>query len=91
MQFPSVSARYILNLLLNLRGISDHSYLFELAERLQLDLNRKFQDLSHGNKQKVGIVQAFMHKPKLLILDEPTLGLDPVSYTHLTLPTTSRV
>jgi len=83
MQFPSVSARYILNLLLNLRGISDRSYLFELAERLQLDLNRKFQDLSHGNKQKVGIVQAFMHKPKLLILDEPTLGLDPIIQREL--------
>ena len=67
MQFPGASAGYILNLLLNFREIDDRSYLNELAERLQLDLTRKFQDLSHGNKQKVGIVQAFMHKPKLLI------------------------
>lgn len=83
MQFPGVSAGYILNLLLNMRGITDRSYLFELAEQLQLDLTRKFQDLSHGNKQKVGIVQAFMHKPKLLILDEPTLGLDPLIQREL--------
>ncbi len=83
MQFPGASAGYILNLLLNFREIDDRSYLNELAERLQLDLTRKFQDLSHGNKQKVGIVQAFMHKPKLLILDEPTLGLDPLIQREL--------
>ena len=83
MQFPGVSAGYILNLLLNLRGITDRTFLLELADRLQLDLTRKFQDLSHGNKQKVGIVQAFMHKPKLLILDEPTLGLDPLIQREL--------
>ena len=83
MQFPGVTAGYILNLLLNMRGIHDRKFLNELAERLQLDLTRKFQDLSHGNKQKVGIVQAFMHKPKLLILDEPTLGLDPLIQREL--------
>ena len=83
MQFPGASAGYILNLLLNFREIDDHNFLNELAERLQLDLTRKFQDLSHGNKQKVGIVQAFMHKPKLLILDEPTLGLDPLIQREL--------
>ena len=83
MQFPSVTAGYILNLLLNMRGIKDREYVKELAEKLQLDLNRKFQELSHGNKQKVGIIQAFMHKPKLLILDEPTLGLDPIIQREL--------
>ncbi len=77
MQFPGVTAGYILELLMNMRGISDKSAIYELSERLQLDLSRKFQDLSHGNKQKVGLVQAFMHRPKILILDEPTLGLDP--------------
>lgn len=78
LQFPSVTAGYILNLLLNLRGISDRTKLHELAERLQLDLSRKYQELSHGNKQKVGLIQAIAHQPKLLILDEPTLGLDPI-------------
>jgi ABC-2 type transport system ATP-binding protein len=49
-----------------------------LAQRLQLDTTRKIEDLSFGNKKKVGIIQALMHKPKLLILDEPTAGLDPL-------------
>lgn len=49
-----------------------------LAERLGLDLNRPVHTLSKGNKQKLGIVQAFMHEPPLLVLDEPTSGLDPL-------------
>lgn len=49
-----------------------------LAERLGLDLNRPVRTLSKGNKQKLGLVQAFMHAPELLILDEPTSGLDPL-------------
>jgi len=49
-----------------------------LAEQLELDLSRPVGDLSSGNKQKVGLVQAFMHRPKVLILDEPTGGLDPL-------------
>lgn len=50
----------------------------ELAERLDLNLDRKVGALSKGNRQKVGIVYAFQHKPDLLILDEPTIGLDPL-------------
>ena len=50
----------------------------ELADRLSLDLPRRIHELSHGNKQKVGLVQAFMHDPDLLVLDEPTQGLDPL-------------
>lgn len=50
----------------------------ELAEVMDLDLNRKINELSYGNKKKVGIVQALLHEPKLLILDEPTGGLDPL-------------
>jgi ABC-2 type transport system ATP-binding protein len=50
----------------------------ELAERLDLDLHKKIEDLSFGNRKKVGIVQALLHEPKLLILDEPTGGLDPL-------------
>jgi ABC-2 type transport system ATP-binding protein len=49
-----------------------------LAEQLELDLSRQVSDLSSGNKQKIGLVQAFMHRPELLILDEPTAGLDPL-------------
>jgi ABC-2 type transport system ATP-binding protein len=49
-----------------------------LAERLHLDLSRRIRDLSRGNRQKIGVVQAFMHQPQLLVLDEPTSGLDPL-------------
>lgn len=50
----------------------------ELAEALDLDLRKKIDDLSYGNRKKVGIVQGLLHEPKLIILDEPTGGLDPL-------------
>lgn len=50
----------------------------ELAEIMDLDLNKKIDDLSYGNRKKVGIVQGLLHQPKLVILDEPTGGLDPL-------------
>ncbi len=50
----------------------------ELAERLDLDLDRRIKELSRGNRQKIGLVQAFMHDPELVVLDEPTSGLDPL-------------
>ncbi len=50
----------------------------ELADRLGLDLSRVVRTLSKGNKQKLGLIQAFMHRPELLVLDEPTSGLDPL-------------
>jgi ABC-2 type transport system ATP-binding protein len=50
----------------------------ELAEIMELNLQRKIEDLSYGNKKKVGIVQGLLHDPKLLLLDEPTSGLDPL-------------
>ena len=52
--------------------------IYELAEIMELDLERKIQDLSYGNKKKVGIVQGLLHSPKLIVLDEPTSGLDPL-------------
>ncbi|MGH4051785.1 MAG: ABC transporter ATP-binding protein [Clostridium sp.] len=52
--------------------------IIELAEVMDLDLNKKIDDLSFGNKKKVGIVQGLLHSPKLIILDEPTSGLDPL-------------
>lgn len=58
----------------------------ELAERLDLDLTRPLRTLSKGNRQKLGLIQAFMHRPELLILDEPTSGLDPLmqnEFLHL--------
>ena len=60
------------------KGEADPRHWQTLSERLQLDTSRKIGQLSRGNKQKVGVVTAFMHKPDLLILDEPTTGLDPL-------------
>ncbi|MGI8610086.1 MAG: ABC transporter ATP-binding protein [Candidatus Dormibacteria bacterium] len=62
----------------DLRGGVDRSRVADLTERLRLDPSRKFGALSKGNRQKVGLVQAFMHDPDVLILDEPTSGLDPL-------------
>ena len=62
----------------SLRSGVEWQYVEELAARLECDLSRPIRSLSHGNKQKLGLIQAFMHKPELLILDEPTTGLDPL-------------
>jgi len=59
-------------------GKADWGYALKLAERLDLDLKIQSRNLSKGNKQKVGVVQALMHRPELLLLDEPTSGLDPL-------------
>ena len=67
-----------LTYLANLRGGVAGTRISELAERLDLDLTMRIKSLSHGNRQKVGLIQAFMHRPELLILDEPTSGLDPL-------------
>lgn len=77
-QFPGVSAGYVVGLLAGLRGDIAPERIEQLAARLDLDLSQRYQTLSHGNKQKVHLVQAFMHHPEVLLLDEPTLGLDPL-------------
>jgi ABC-2 type transport system ATP-binding protein len=77
-QYPGVKAGYVVGLLAGLRGGVPTDRIERLADRLGLDLGARYEKLSHGNKQKVHLVQAFMHEPDLLILDEPTLGLDPL-------------
>ena len=64
--------------LARLRGRVDETLRDELCERLGVILDRPIRQLSRGNRQKIGIVQAFMHRPELVVLDEPTAGLDPL-------------
>ena len=77
--WPGRSARKSLKLLANLgNGNNLDKRRDELAERLDLDLDRKVRALSKGNRQKVGVIYAFQHQSDVLILDEPTIGLDPL-------------
>ncbi|MBN1284955.1 MAG: ABC transporter ATP-binding protein [Anaerolineae bacterium] len=61
-----------------LRGGVDMNYVRELVRRLDMDMTRKVKACSSGMKRKLGLIQALMHKPDLLVLDEPTNGLDPL-------------
>ena len=72
------SAGELLTFLGNLRGGVARERVERLAERLELDLHLRIKSMSKGNRQKVGLIQAFMHQPELLILDEPSSGLDPL-------------
>ncbi|MEE3176435.1 MAG: ABC transporter ATP-binding protein [Verrucomicrobiota bacterium] len=76
----NISVHSVLEFLRDLRGGGKdcHVRAQELAERLDLNVRSKIKNLSKGNKQKVGIIAAFMHCPDLLLLDEPTSGLDPL-------------
>ncbi len=76
--YPDLTGEQYLRFLANLRGGVDGGVVTSMAKRLDLDLGRRLGVLSHGNRQKVGIIQALMHGPELVILDEPTTGLDPI-------------
>ena len=73
-----MTGKQLLKFFARLRGVKDLGYAHEVAERIDADLGRPMRRLSRGNKQKIGLVQAMFHKPPLLILDEPTGGLDPL-------------
>ena len=76
--YNSMDGNRFLRYMASLRRKTDWDYVRQLSARLEIPLNRKIGSLSKGNKQKIGLIQAFMHKPNLLILDEPTTGLDPL-------------
>tara|TARA_B100001750_G_scaffold232557_1_gene231802 strand:- start:143 stop:1030 length:888 start_codon:yes stop_codon:yes gene_type:complete len=76
--FENMKGTDALKYLTRLGKKSDWDYINELTERFEAITDRKIGSLSKGNKQKIGLIQAFMHKPDLIILDEPTSGLDPL-------------
>jgi ABC-2 type transport system ATP-binding protein len=76
--YPKLTGRAVLEYFAQLRGGVDPRVRDSLAERFAADLDRPVRQLSTGNRQKIGLIQAFMHEPELLILDEPIAGLDPL-------------
>jgi ABC-2 type transport system ATP-binding protein len=77
-QFGGWKGDEIVAYISGLRGAVPEEDISAVAERLDLDLSRKYREYSHGNRQKLALLLAFMHRPRLLILDEPTSGLDPL-------------
>ena len=76
--FPRLTGREHLDWFSRARRVTATGYRDELAERFGVELDRPVGSLSKGNRQKIGIVLAFFHRPDLLVLDEPTAGLDPL-------------
>lgn len=76
--WPGLTGQQTLTLFARLRGGVDEAFVASLAKRLDADLDKPVGELSTGNRQKVGLIAAFMHRPDLLILDEPNAGLDPL-------------
>jgi ABC-2 type transport system ATP-binding protein len=75
---PKLTGREMLGYMAALRGMRDLGGAERLAQRFEADLSRPLGDLSRGNRQKIGLINAFFHDPELLILDEPTSGFDPL-------------
>ena len=75
---PATSGREMVALLARLRGVDGLGRAEQLASRFRADLDRPLGELSRGNRQKIGLISAAFHEPELLILDEPTGGLDPL-------------
>jgi ABC-2 type transport system ATP-binding protein len=80
--YPKLTGRAMLDYIAQLHGRVDPAQITALAERFDAQLDRPLEDLSTGNRQKIGLIQAFMHEPELLILDEPIAGLDPLVQKH---------
>ncbi len=76
--YPRLTGRQHLHFAARVRGGVEDGYLGQLIDRFDVELDRQVRTLSKGNRQKIGLVLAFMHRPELLILDEPTSGLDPL-------------
>ena len=76
--YPKLTGAAMLDYLADLRGGVDRHLRDDLAERFGAQLDRPVHELSTGNRQKLGLIQAFMHEPELLVLDEPIAGLDPL-------------
>ncbi len=81
--YPNLTGHDLITYFANLRGGVDWGYVDELAERLDAEMSKKIGDLSSGNRQKIGLIQAFMNRPDVLILDEPSSGLDPLVQREL--------
>lgn len=76
--YPKLTGRETIRFFANLRGGHPLDHARELAERFDADLDKRVGELSTGNRQKIGLVVTFMHRPELLIMDEPNAGLDPL-------------
>ena len=76
--YDKMTGRDLLEYFANLSGGVDQGHVQRLSERLDCDLDKPIRALSRGNRQKIGLVQAFMHRSELIIMDEPSSGLDPL-------------
>lgn len=81
--YANLTGQELVDYFAHLRGGVDRAFAAELAERFRADLSRRCSEYSSGNRQKVGIIQAFMHRPELVVLDEPSRGLDPLLQQEL--------